>query len=90
VRNRECGLYIREGGLHKEMVIKIVVAGMKIVDHQTRRSLGPNESGELLVKSASLMSGYWQDPSATVSSLDEDCWFQTGQCWFRTEKVRWQ
>ena len=34
--------------------------------------------GELLVKSPSLMSGYWQDPERSAAAIDEDGWLHTG------------
>lgn len=34
--------------------------------------------GELLVKSPSLMSGYWQDPERSAAAIDRDGWLHTG------------
>jgi acyl-CoA synthetase (AMP-forming)/AMP-acid ligase II len=50
----------------------------KIVDEETRRTLGPYEDGELLVKSSfCVFRGYWNNPQATRDSF-EDEWFKTG------------
>jgi len=38
--------------------------------------IGPD--GELLVRSPSLMQGYWRDPEATARVLDESGWLHTG------------
>ncbi len=36
------------------------------------------EDGELLVRGASVFSGYWQKPAATAECLDGEGWFRTG------------
>jgi long-chain acyl-CoA synthetase len=36
------------------------------------------ESGELLVKGASVMLGYWNNPDATRAAIDADGWLHTG------------
>jgi acyl-CoA synthetase (AMP-forming)/AMP-acid ligase II len=36
------------------------------------------EGGEVCVRADFLMSGYWQDPSATAAALDADGWYHTG------------
>jgi len=51
---------------------------MKIVDLETgTRELGPNEVGEIVVQSASLMLGYWNKPEDTKGMLREG-WLHTG------------
>ncbi|KAL9604359.1 MAG: hypothetical protein Q9219_000547 [cf. Caloplaca sp. 3 TL-2023] len=37
-----------------------------------------NREGELFVKGASIMSGYFNDPVATAETIDEDGWLRTG------------
>lgn len=49
-------------------------AGRALDNVETR--IGPD--GELLVRSPSLMSGYWQDEAATRAVLDEAGWLHTG------------
>ncbi len=36
------------------------------------------ESGEILLRSGSVMSGYWKRPAETAKALDEDGWLHTG------------
>ncbi len=36
------------------------------------------EHGELLIRSANLMHGYWRDPEATAETFTEDGWYRTG------------
>ncbi|KAL8718555.1 MAG: hypothetical protein Q9225_004327 [Loekoesia sp. 1 TL-2023] len=37
-----------------------------------------NREGELYVKGASIMNGYFNDPVATAATIDEDGWLRTG------------
>jgi fatty-acyl-CoA synthase len=41
-----------------------------------------DEVGEILVRSPSVMSNYWQDPDATRETIDEDGWLHTGDLGF--------
>lgn len=50
----------------------------RIVDpEEGTRVLGPNELGELVIKSPSIMQGYWQMPTETANTL-RDGWLFTG------------
>ena len=49
----------------------------KIVDEQNQ-FLGPNEAGELILKGPSYSSGYFNNPEATQSAVDERGYFHTG------------
>ncbi|KAF4519271.1 hypothetical protein B566_EDAN002160 [Ephemera danica] len=54
-----------------------------IVDLETRVKCGPEERGEILVKTPSFMAGYFR-PGALpfCSEIDEEGWFQTGDIGF--------
>lgn len=56
---------------------------MKIVDVETREDLPPERNGELLLKTPSLISGYYNVPS--IGLLDENGWFKTGDIAFFDE-----
>ena len=45
---------------------------LKVVDINTGEVLGPNQPGELCVKSPTIMVGYYKNPSATRSTIDEE------------------
>nr|XP_033328505.1 LOW QUALITY PROTEIN: uncharacterized protein LOC117221567 [Megalopta genalis] len=45
---------------------------MKIVDVQTGKSLGPNQQGELCLKSSTIMNGYHKNPTATKEILNKN------------------
>ncbi|XP_078043386.1 uncharacterized protein LOC144473409 [Augochlora pura] len=51
---------------------------MKIVDVQTGKCLGPDQQGELCIKSNIVMKGYYKNPIATKEILDKDGWVHTG------------
>ncbi|XP_076285772.1 luciferin 4-monooxygenase-like [Lasioglossum baleicum] len=51
---------------------------MKIIDLQSGEALGPNQQGELCIKSESIMNGYHKNPTATKEAIDEDGWMHTG------------
>ncbi|QYK05537.1 AMP-binding protein [Shewanella zhangzhouensis] len=53
---------------------KIGTVGKPVEGCLVRRS----ESGELMVKSPGLMSGYYQQPEASAAAFDEDGFFHTG------------
>jgi long-chain acyl-CoA synthetase len=49
---------------------------VRIAD-ETGRELGTEAIGEMQVKSEAVMAGYWNDPEATASAM-QDGWFRTG------------
>ncbi|XP_064213708.1 luciferin 4-monooxygenase isoform X2 [Tribolium castaneum] len=67
--------------MQKEEKIESVglpIRGMsyKVVDCETNKNLGPNQKGELRVKSKYVMNGYYNMDSS--ASFDEDGWLKTG------------
>src|SRR5262245_38331003 len=51
---------------------------VRIVDPATNEILGPGESGELCVRGYNVMLGYYNNPEATRSTIDEEGWLRTG------------
>ena len=50
---------------------------VRVVDDENK-PLGPNQSGELVLKGPSGSSGYWNNPEATAEAIDDEGWFHTG------------
>lgn len=50
----------------------------KVVDPETGKECGANETGELLFKGPTVTTGYWNRPELNEELLDEDGWFRTG------------
>ncbi|MBS2535681.1 acyl--CoA ligase [Catenulispora sp. NF23] len=45
---------------------------------ETGKEIPAGETGEVWIRSASVMSGYWHDPAATRAALTPDGWLRTG------------
>ena len=45
---------------------------------ETGQDLGPNESGEILIKGPHVMKGYLDNEKATSESIDSEGWYRTG------------
>ena len=56
--------------------VPTIVMDMEIRDDELR-PLGPNESGEIWMKSPTLIRGYWRRPEATAESI-VDGWLRSG------------
>ncbi|XP_047106440.1 4-coumarate--CoA ligase-like 1 [Schistocerca piceifrons] len=50
----------------------------KVVDLETQEPVGPEQEGELWVKSPAAALGYWNNPEATAAAWDKEGWFHTG------------
>jgi acyl-CoA synthetase (AMP-forming)/AMP-acid ligase II/NAD(P)-dependent dehydrogenase (short-subunit alcohol dehydrogenase family) len=62
----------------------------RVVDLENGLDLGPNEPGELWMRSPSAMRGYLDNPDATHATIDADGWLRSGDIvtvdengWFR-------
>ncbi|GAA5994722.1 hypothetical protein JCM5350_001479 [Sporobolomyces pararoseus] len=56
----------------------------RIIDIETGKDLGPNESGELLLSAPSIMLGYHNKPDATAETLVKD---EKGDIWLKTGDI---
>ena len=52
------------------------------------RALLPGEEGEICVRSAYNMLGYWENPEATAAAFDDERWLHTGDIGTMDEKGR--
>ncbi len=50
----------------------------RIVDPETKKMLGPNQVGELVLKGPSISSGYFNNAKAWAEVIDDQGWFHTG------------
>ena len=51
---------------------------LRIVDPDTAEDMPDGQVGEVWIRSAQVMKGYWNQPEATAESIDEDGWFRSG------------
>ena len=68
----------------------------KIIDVESGTELGPNESGEVLIRGPHVMLGYLNNPEATANTIDGDGWFHSGDigyadddgCFYIVDRVK--
>ncbi len=53
-----------------------------IIDNDTGRQLGDGEVGEIWIRSAQVMKGYWNMPEETAKAVTADGWFKSGDAGF--------
>lgn len=51
---------------------------LQVVDPATDRPVEPGETGEIRVRSAMVMQGYWRKPDETAAAVTPDGWLKTG------------
>jgi len=51
---------------------------VKIVDPETGKQLGPNQTGEICCRGYNIMKGYYKMPEATSQVIDKDGWLHSG------------
>ncbi|KAF8392908.1 hypothetical protein HHK36_021148 [Tetracentron sinense] len=65
IKSGSCGTVVRN-------------AEMMIVDPDTGVSLPRNQPGEICIRGAQIMKGYFNDPEATERTIDKEGWLHTG------------
>jgi long-chain acyl-CoA synthetase len=58
---------------------------LRIVDTDTMTDLSVGEVGEIWIKSAQVMKGYWNMPEETAKTITPDGWFRSGDAGFMDE-----
>jgi acyl-CoA synthetase (AMP-forming)/AMP-acid ligase II len=58
---------------------------LAIIDPITQEKLGPEQTGEVWVRTAQLMSGYWHKPEADADTLVGDGWLRSGDAGYLDE-----
>jgi acyl-CoA synthetase (AMP-forming)/AMP-acid ligase II len=58
---------------------------LAVVDPLTGDRLGPNEPGEIWVRTAQLMAGYWRRPEADDAAFAPDGWLRSGDVGYLDE-----
>lgn len=51
---------------------------LRIVDPDSLRDCAVGEVGEIWIRSAQVMKGYWHNDAATAEAIDPDGWFKSG------------
>lgn len=59
----------------------------KVIDTESGRILGPNETGELCFKGPIIMKGYVGDAKATKEVIDKEGWLHTGDIGYYDEDL---
>lgn len=57
--------------------VSMIAQEIKLVD-DAGASVDNDERGEICVRGAQIMQGYWQRPEATAEAIDAEGWFRTG------------
>eukprot|EP00118_Oscarella_pearsei_P021137 m.235533 g.235533 ORF g.235533 m.235533 type:complete len:578 (+) comp40127_c3_seq4:96-1829(+) len=57
----------------------------KIINPETKVSLGPNEEGEVCIRGPQVMLGYLKNPKATAEMIDGEGWLHSGDLGYYDE-----
>ena len=57
--------------------LPVMYSALKVVDGEGR-TVGPDETGELMIRGPNVTPGYWNRPEANRDSFTGDGWFHTG------------
>ncbi|XP_036138799.1 4-coumarate--CoA ligase 1 isoform X2 [Monomorium pharaonis] len=74
------GLITMQLSHHKNGSCGVVTKNVqiKIVNPENGKVLGPNEPGEIWIKSINVMNGYYKNPEATKNTIDDKGWLHSG------------
>ncbi|XP_078442037.1 AMP-dependent synthetase and ligase family protein [Wolffia australiana] len=86
-----CGIIsveVPEEGPRQYGSVGFLVPGIeaKVIHVETGSPLPPDQFGELCFRGENLMRGYFKNPQATRSTVDEDGWLHTGDLGYFNEK----
>ncbi|KAL6261338.1 hypothetical protein P5V15_006436 [Pogonomyrmex californicus] len=75
-----CGIATLQLPNHKNRSSGTVVSNMqmKIVNPESGKVLGPNQSGEICLKSPFMMTGYYRNSEMTKNMIDDEGWLHSG------------
>ncbi|XP_077558008.1 putative 4-coumarate--CoA ligase 1 [Haemaphysalis longicornis] len=68
--------------------LPLVTTSFKIVDVETGERLGPNKMGEIRIRNASMVRGYYKRPMESAELFDKEGWMKTGDAGYYDEDGR--